>query len=99
MIKSSMQARVQELEKLLEEKDNACLRGLNRGYLKSQGEDVLSAQRPLNQADAKGINEPRTLPSDQFATASTLSRGWKIASTEGKLQENTFKLTGFRQVS
>jgi len=94
-----MQARVQELERLLEEKDNTCLRGLNRGHLKSQGESVLSAQRLLNQAGAKGINEPRALPSDQSASASTLSRGRNIAPTEGKLQENMFKLTGFGQVS
>lgn len=92
-----MKARVQELEKLLEEKDNACLRRLNGGYLKSQGEDVLSPQRPVNQAGAIGINEPRTPPSDQSASAGTSSRGRNIASTEGKLPENTFKLTGFRQ--
>lgn len=94
-----MQTRVQELEKILEEKDNACLRGLNRGNSKSQGEDVLSAQRPFNQAGAKRINAPRTHPLDQPVSASTPSRGWDIASPQGKVPDNMFKLPGFREVS
>jgi hypothetical protein len=94
-----MQARVQELEKLLEEKDNACLRGLNRGYSKSQGDDVLSAQRLSNQAGATQINAPRTSLSDQPARASTLSHGWDVASPQGKVPDIVFKLPGFGEVS
>ena len=93
-----MQARVQELEKLLEEKDNACLRGFNSGYSKSQGEDVLSAQRPFNQASVKRINAPRIPPADQRASASTLSRGFDVGSPLKKVPDNTFKLPGFREV-
>ena len=94
-----MQARVQELEKLVEEKDNACLRGLNRGNSKSQNEDVLSAQRPFNQVGAKRINAPRTPPSNQSVSGSTVSRGWDIASPQETVPDHMFKLPGFREVS
>lgn len=93
-----MQARVQELEKLLEEKDNALLRGLNRGNLKSR-EDEVSSRPPLNHAGTKGINEPRTLPSNQYATVSTGFSRRIIPSKEGKVQEDTFKLNEPQQVS
>lgn len=57
-----MQIRVQEFEKLLEEKDNACLRGLNRGYSKSQGAngwDTASPQGkvPDNMFKLPGLRE------------------------------------------
>lgn len=94
-----MQARVQELEKLLEEKDNALLRGLNKGNLKLRREDE-GSRTPLNHAGAKGINEPRTPPSNQYATVSTgFSRRGNIPLKEGNVQENTFKLNEPRQVS
>ncbi|KAG0624215.1 hypothetical protein M758_3G231900 [Ceratodon purpureus] len=92
-----MKARVQELEKLVEEKDNACLRGLNRGNSKSQNEDVLSAQRPFNQVGAKRINAPRTPPSNQSVSGSTVSRGWDIASPQETVPDHMFKLPGFRE--
>lgn len=90
-------ARVQELEKILEEKDHACLRDLSKSSLKTQGDDR-SANRPLNnQTGSKRINAPRISLSDRPASDSAVSRVQDIDLQQDIVPDNLFKVSGSRQ--
>lgn len=80
------QARVQELEKTLEEKENAVLRDLSRHAQKGRREDNGLAQRPL--ACSNGASFPTTPPLERLLRVSRS----QVNAEEGSVAKHLHKL-------